>query len=387
MSTQPPSEGIDQISPTLALAMDLIRLPSVTPDDAGCQALMAERLAARGFQIEPMRFGEVDNLWARRGDTAPLFCFAGHTDVVPPGPLAHWHSDPFQPEVRDGMLFGRGATDMKGALAAMVTAIERFTAAHPDHRGSIALLITSDEEGPAVDGTVRVVERLTERGERIDYCLVGEPSSHARLGDIIKNGRRGSLNGVLTIHGRQGHVAYPHLADNPVHRFAPALARLCAEQWDEGNDHFPPTTLQVSNISAGTGADNVIPGELAALFNLRFSTELTETRIKERVHAILDDSGLDYRLDWRLSGNPFLTPAGELVDATAEAITAVMGRDPRLSTAGGTSDGRFIAPTGAQVLELGTINATIHKVDECVSVGELDQLTAIYQGVLERLLY
>jgi succinyl-diaminopimelate desuccinylase len=373
-------------SPTLVLAMELIRRPSITPDDAGCQPLLAERLAACGFRIEPMRFGDVDNLWARRGDSAPLFCFAGHTDVVPPGPLAQWSSDPFQPEVRNGALYGRGATDMKGAVAAMVTAIERFTAARPDHRGSIAMLITSDEEGPAVDGTVRVVEQLTKRGERIDYCLVGEPSSHARLGDIIKNGRRGSLNGVLTVHGRQGHVAYPQLADNPVHRFAPALARLCAEQWDQGNDHFPPTSFQVSNISAGTGADNVIPGELNALFNLRFSTELTETRIKERVHAILDDTGLDYHLDWRLSGNPFLTPAGELVAATAESITDVMGEGPELSTAGGTSDGRFIAPTGAQVLELGTVNATIHKVDECVTVTELDQLSAIYQGVLERLL-
>jgi succinyl-diaminopimelate desuccinylase len=386
MTSQTPLGSVGEASPTLALAMDLIRRPSVTPDDAGCQALLAERLAVCGFDIEPMRFGDVDNLWARRGDAAPLFCFAGHTDVVPPGPLEDWNSDPFQPEVRDGVLYGRGATDMKGAIAAMVTAIERFTAAHTGHRGSIALLITSDEEGPAVDGTVRVVERLAERGEQIDYCLVGEPSSHARLGDTIKNGRRGSLNGVLTVHGRQGHVAYPHLADNPVHRFAPALARLCAEQWDRGNDHFPPTSLQVSNISAGTGADNVIPGELSALFNLRFSTELTEARIKERVHAILDETGLDYHLAWRLSGNPFLTPAGELVEATAEAIAAVMGEGPELSTAGGTSDGRFIAPTGAQVLELGTINATIHKVDECVTVAELDQLSAVYQGVLERLL-
>jgi succinyl-diaminopimelate desuccinylase len=289
-------------------------------------------------------------------------------------------------EIRDGMLYGRGATDMKGAIAAMVTAIERFTINHPSHPGSIALLITSDEEGPAVDGTVRVVERLSERNERIDYCLVGEPSSQARLGDTIKNGRRGSLNGVLRVHGRQGHVAYPQLADNPVHRFAPALARLCAEQWDLGNDHFPPTSLQVSNINAGTGADNVIPAELTALFNLRFSTEQTEAGIKQRIHAILDDTGLDYQLDWRLSGNPLLTPAGELVDATAEAIAAVTGEPTQLSTAGGTSDGRFIAPTGAQVLELGTINATIHKANECVGVGELDSLSAIYQGILDRLL-
>jgi len=306
--------------------------------------------------------------------------------VVPPGPRERWTSDPFAPEIRDGLLYGRGACDMKGSLAAMVTAIERFVAAHPDHHGSIAFLITSDEEGPAVDGTVKVVERLSARGERIDYALVGEPSSHERLGDIVKNGRRGSLNGTLTVRGKQGHVAYPQLADNPVHRAAAALAELCAEQWDHGNDHFPPTSFQISNIAAGTGADNVIPGELTVLFNLRFSTELTPETIRARIEAILDRHGLDYRIDWRLSGLPFLTSAGELVAAAASAIEAVTGAPTTLSTAGGTSDGRFIAPTGAQVLELGPINATIHKVDECVGVAELDQLSAIYEGLLTRLL-
>jgi succinyl-diaminopimelate desuccinylase len=374
------------MSPTLALAIDLIRRRSVTPEDAGCQPLMAERLQALGFTIEPMRFGDVDNLWARRGTDGPLLCFAGHTDVVPPGPPERWSSDPFMPEVRDGMLYGRGACDMKGSLAAMVTATERFVAAHPDHKGSIAFLITSDEEGPAVDGTVKVVERLGGRGECIDYALVGEPSSHKRLGDIVKNGRRGSLNGSLIIRGRQGHVAYPQLADNPVHRAAAALAELCAERWDQGNDHFPPTSFQISNINAGTGADNVIPGELRVLFNLRFSTELTPDHIRRRIEDLLDRHGLEYDIDWRLSGMPFLTPAGELVAAAGDAIEAVMGAPTTLSTAGGTSDGRFIAPTGAQVLELGPVNATIHKVDECVGVDELDQLSAIYEGILMRLL-
>jgi len=374
------------MSPTLALAIDLIRRRSVTPEDAGCQPLMAERLQALGFTIEPMRFGDVDNLWARRGTDGPLLCFAGHTDVVPPGPPERWSSDPFMPEVRDGMLYGRGACDMKGSLAAMVTATERFVAAHPDHKGSIAFLITSDEEGPAVDGTVKVVERLGGRGECIDYALVGEPSSHKRLGDIVKNGRRGSLNGSLIIRGRQGHVAYPQLADNPVHRAAAALAELCAERWDQGNDHFPPTSFQISNINAGTGADNVIPGELRVLFNLRFSTELTPDHIRRRIEDLLDRHGLEYDIDWRLSGMAFLTPAGELVAAAGDAIEAVMGAPTTLSTAGGTSDGRFIAPTGAQVLELGPVNATIHKVDECVGVDELDQLSAIYEGILMRLL-
>jgi len=373
-------------SPTLALARELIRRPSVTPNDAGCQPLMAERLAALGFAIEPMRFGNVDNLWARRGSDGPLFCFAGHTDVVPPGPLDQWESNPFDPQVRDGRLYGRGACDMKGSLAAMITATEAFLAAYPDHRGSIAFLITSDEEGPATDGTVRMVETLSARGEQIHYALVGEPSSHQRLGDIVKIGRRGSLNGLLHVRGKQGHVAYPQLADNPVHRAAPALADLCAEVWDQGNPHFPPTSFQISNVQAGTGADNVIPGELTALFNLRFSTELTPESIQRRIEVILGRHGLDYRIDWRLSGNPFLTEPAELYAATRAAIEAETGDPPTPSTTGGTSDGRFIAPTGAQVLELGPVNATIHKINECVGVDELDRLSDIYQGILTRLL-
>lgn len=376
----------EAISATVALAFDLIRRASVTPQDAGCQALMAERLSTLGFQIEAMRFGNVDNLWARRGSEKPLFCFAGHTDVVPPGPLDQWHSDPFVPEMRDGMLYGRGACDMKGSLAAMITATEAFVAACPDHKGSIAFLITSDEEGPAVDGTVKVVEALSARGERIDYALVGEPSSHRSLGDVVKIGRRGSLNGKLTLRGKQGHVAYPQLADNPVHRAAPLLAALCAEVWDKGNEHFPPTSFQISNIQAGTGADNVIPGELTALFNLRFSTELTPEMIQGRIKDILDRHGLDWRLDWRLSGKPFLTEPAELYAATEAAIEAQTGRPPTPLTTGGTSDGRFIAPTGAQVLELGPINATIHKVNECVGLDELDALAAIYRSILTRLL-
>ena len=379
-----PSNG--PASPTVNLALDLMRRRSVTPEDAGCQPLMAQRLAALGFAIEPMRFGKVDNLWARRGSDGPLFCFAGHTDVVPPGPLADWTSDPFAPEIRDGLIYGRGACDMKGSLAAMITATEDFIAEHPEHNGSIAFLITSDEEGPSIDGTRRVVEALSARDERIDYALVGEPSSHQRLGDIIKNGRRGSLGGRLRIRGKQGHVAYPTLADNPVHRAAPALAELCGERWDEGNDHFPPTSFQISNIHAGTGADNVIPGELEVLFNLRFSTELTPDTLQQRIHAILDRHGLDHQIDWRVSGHPFLTPAGALVEATQAAILHVTGEPTELSTIGGTSDGRFIAPTGAQVVELGPINATIHKVNECVGVKELDQLSAIYADILRRLL-
>lgn len=374
------------MSATLDLAQALIRRRSVTPADGGCQDLMAERLAALGFAIEPMPFGEVTNLWARRGTEGPLFCFAGHTDVVPPGPLDQWQSDPFDPQVRDGMLYGRGACDMKGSLAAMVTATEAFLGDRPDHMGSIAFLITSDEEGPARDGTLRVVETLEARSEKIDWCLVGEPSSRERLGDSIKNGRRGSINGWLTVLGRQGHVAYPQRALNPLHAFAPALAALVAEEWDRGNDFFPPTSFQIANLNMGTGADNVIPGLLTAQFNLRFSTELDEAAIRRRVEAILDRAGLDYRLDWRLSGNPFLTPAGALVDAACGAIAEVIGIETELSTAGGTSDGRFIAPTGAQVLELGPVNATIHQIDERVGVEELDQLSGIYRSVLQRLL-
>jgi succinyl-diaminopimelate desuccinylase len=374
------------MSATLDLACELIRRPSVTPDDAGCQDLMAERLKAIGFRIEPMAFGAVQNLWARRGEAGPLLCFAGHTDVVPTGPLEDWTSPPFEPTIRDGRLYGRGAADMKGSLAAMVTGVETFVAAHPDHSGSIALLVTSDEEGPSVDGTVRVVERLMVRGERIDYALVGEPSSRERLGDTIKNGRRGSLNGDLVIHGKQGHVAYPQLANNPFHAAAPALAALAAEVWDQGNDHFPPTSLQIVNLAMGTGADNVIPGHLKLQFNLRFSTEQTPESIDERVRRILDTGGLDYALSWRLSGRPFLTPAGELVEAARAAIRDVEGIETQLSTTGGTSDGRFIATMGSQVVELGPLNASIHQVDEHVAVEELDRLCAIYAGICARLL-
>ncbi len=374
------------MSATLELAKALIARPSVTPDDHGCQALIAERLAAIGFEIEPMRFGEVDNLWARRGDDGPLFAFAGHTDVVPTGPVEDWRFDPFTPTIADGLLYGRGAADMKGSVAAMVVACEHFVAAHPGHSGSIAFLITSDEEGPATDGTVKVVETLEARGEKIDWCLVGEPSSSTRLGDVIKNGRRGSLNGDLRVIGKQGHVAYPHLAKNPLHAFAPVLQQLVEETWDHGNDFFPPTSFQISNLHMGAGAENVIPGDLRARFNLRFSTELSADDIRQRVGAMLDQGDFDYELNWRLSGNPFLTPAGELVDAAREAIREIAGIDPELSTSGGTSDGRFIAPTGAQVLELGPLNATIHQVDECVSVRDLDDLTQIYQRLLERLL-
>lgn len=373
-------------TPTLALAEDLIRRPSVTPDDAGCQGLIGERLAALGFRLEPMPSNGVTNLWARRGRTGPLFCFAGHTDVVPPGPQGDWASDPFAPEVRDGMLYGRGAADMKGSLAAMVTATEGFVRTHPQHSGSIAFLITSDEEGIASDGTLKVVEALQARGEGIDWCLVGEPSCRERLGDTIKNGRRGSLNGFLTVLGRQGHVAYPHLACNPLHAFAPTLARLVAEEWDRGNAHFPPSSLQIANLNVGTGAENVIPGRLTAQFNLRFGSELTEAIIRERVKAILDAGGFDYELTWRLSGLPFLTPAGALVEAARAAILGVTGEQAELSTSGGTSDGRFIATLGGQVLELGPLNATIHQTNECVAVADLDRLSAIYQGILERLL-
>jgi succinyl-diaminopimelate desuccinylase len=374
------------MSDTLELAKDLIARASVTPEDAGCQDTMIRRLEAIGFRVERLRFGAVDNFWARRGDQAPLLAFAGHTDVVPTGPRERWQSDPFTPTERDGLLYGRGAADMKGSLAAMVTACERFVAAHPGHRGSIGFLITSDEEGPSVDGTIKVVEWLEARNEKIDWCLVGEPSSNRVLGDIIKNGRRGSLGGKLRVLGKQGHVAYPHLADNPVHRLAPALAELCALEWDQGNEHFPPTSLQVSNLHAGTGADNVIPGEVEVWFNLRFSTEQTEAGIRARIEALLDRHGLHYELQWKLSGHPFLTPAGELVEAVRGAIREVCGLETELSTSGGTSDGRFIAPTGAQVVELGPLNATIHQIDECVACADLDRLSAIYEGMLARLL-
>jgi succinyl-diaminopimelate desuccinylase len=374
------------MSDTLDLAIDLVSRASVTPDDAGCQQLMRDRLEAIGFRCDDLPFGEVSNFWARRGDNAPLLVFAGHTDVVPTGPLELWQSDPFQPEIRDGMLYGRGTADMKGSLAAMVTACEAFINAHPDHTGSIGFLITSDEEGPSVNGTVKVVEHLVKQGEKIDLCLVGEPSSSKQLGDTIKNGRRGSLNGKLTVRGKQGHVAYPQLAANPIHLAAAALSELTTIVWDQGNAHFPPTSFQISNIQAGTGAENVIPAELDVMFNLRYSTELNEQMIRQRIHAVLDRHALDYTLDWRLSGDPFLTPAGELVNAARTAIQEVSDIDTELSTSGGTSDGRFIAPTGAQVLELGPVNATIHQVDECVAVDALDKLAKIYQRVLEKLL-
>ena len=374
------------MSPTLELSRALIARPSVTPDDQGCQQLLAERLQALGFVIEHLRFDDVDNLWARHGSDAPLFVFAGHTDVVPPGPLEEWASAPFDPVVKDGYLYGRGAADMKGSVAAMVTACERFVARHADHKGSIAFLITSDEEGPSVNGTVKVVAALQARNEQIDWCLVGEPSSKEQTGDTIKNGRRGSLNGVLEIRGQQGHVAYPQLADNPIHRAAPALAELAAVEWDAGNEFFPPTTFQISNLKAGSGTENVIPGLLKIMFNLRFSTESTAATLRSRVEEILTRHELDYKITWRLSGEPFLTPAGELVDAARTAIQSTIGLDTLLSTTGGTSDGRFIAPTGAQVVELGPVNATIHQTNECVNIAELDKLTVIYEKILKQLL-
>ena len=370
----------------LELTHALIACPSVTPADAGCQALMTERLAAIGFRIETLQFGSVTNLWARRGDVSPVLCFAGHTDVVPTGPLEEWRSDPFTPVIRDGVLYGRGAADMKSGLAAMVTATEQFVAAHPDHRGSIAFLITSDEEGPSVDGTKRVVEALKARGETIDWCIVGEPSSGQRVGDTIKIGRRGSLSGRLTVHGVQGHVAYPQLAENPVHTLAPALAELTARTWDAGDAFFQPTTFQISNLNAGTGAPNVIPGELKARFNLRYSPVQTVEVLKKTVEDILARHGVRHTIEWYVSGEPFYTPPGELSQAAVDAISAVTGAAPQLSTGGGTSDGRFIAPLGAQVVELGVTNATIHKVNECVRIEEIGLLHRMYRGVLERLL-
>ncbi|HEY9103297.1 succinyl-diaminopimelate desuccinylase [Chitinimonas sp.] len=371
---------------TLALARQLIALDSITPQDAGCQELLKARLAALGFRIERMRHGEVENFWARRGATGPVLCFAGHTDVVPTGPHEQWHSAPFAPEIRDGLLYGRGAADMKASLAAFVTAIEDFLAGHPDHQGSIALLITSDEEGPAVDGTVRLVETLAERGETLDYCIVGEPTSSAAFGDTIKNGRRGSLSGRLTLYGVQGHIAYPHLARNPVHQAAPALTELAAMVWDEGNAHFPPTTWQVSNIHAGTGAGNVIPGEMTVDFNFRYGTASTAEDLKQRLEAVLTRHGLDYNLRWTLGGRPFLTEPGPLSSALQAAIAAETGVAAELSTTGGTSDGRFIAAICPQVVEFGPINATIHKLNECVAVADLPRLSAIYRRTLEQLL-
>lgn len=381
---------------TLDLAIDLIRRPSVTPLDAGCQELLSARLAALGFRIERLRFGDVDNCWARFGEREPLFAFAGHTDVVPPGPPEQWQSPPFAAEIREGWLYGRGAADMKSSLAAMVTACERFLAACPQPHGSIAFLLTSDEEGPAVDGTVKVVDLLEARGEKIRWCLVGEPTSSSRLADTIKTGRRGSLNGQLRLRGTQGHVAYPHLAQNPIHALGPILSALTDEVWDEGDDFFPPTTFQVSNLRSGTGAVNVIPGDLEMWFNLRFSPALTVDQIQERTRLIVETGLLNeevktgqvfqYQLEWSLSGPPFFTSPGELVAAATTAIRDETGLEPELSTSGGTSDGRFIAPTGAQVIELGPSNATIHKIDERIAVADLEQLSRIYQAILTRLL-
>ena len=374
------------MTPTLALAQQLIACRSLTPFDAGCQDILQKRLAVLGFRFEKLSRNGVDNLWARRGSTSPVVVFAGHTDVVPTGPLEKWDSDPFIPTLRDGKLFGRGAADMKSSVAAFVTATEAFVAAHTEAPGSIALLITSDEEGVAVDGTVRLVEALEARDEKIDFCIVGEPTCVSRLGDTVKNGRRGSLSGTLTVQGVQGHVAYPHLAKNPIHLAAAALAELTATEWDRGNEYFPPTTWQISNIRSGTGATNVIPGELELLFNFRFSTASTEQGLKERVTAILQRHGLQYDLLWELSGKPYLTPKGKLVDAISRAIGEVTGLSPDISTTGGTSDGRFIASICPEVVEFGPLNASIHKLNECVNVADLEALSKIYLTTLQNLL-
>jgi succinyl-diaminopimelate desuccinylase len=371
---------------TFDLAHQLIARRSVTPHDAGCLDLLAARLVPLGFRCERINANGVENLWARRGNAAPLVCLAGHTDVVPTGPLENWTSDPFTPTVRDGVLYGRGASDMKTSLAAFVTAIEAFVADYPGHAGSIAVLFTSDEEGIAVDGTVRVIEALKDRGEKMDYCVVGEPTCVQRLGDMIKNGRRGSLSGNLVVQGVQGHVAYPHLARNPVHEFGAALAELAATEWDRGNEFFPPTTWQISNINAGTGAGNVIPGELHVRFNFRFSTASTLESLQTRVVGILDKHGLKYDLDWRYDGRPFLTQPGDLVDAVGRAIKTVTGIETKISTTGGTSDGRFIADICPQVIEFGPPNGTIHKVNECVAVADIEPLSRIYQQILVNLL-
>ncbi|WP_394132743.1 succinyl-diaminopimelate desuccinylase [Shewanella maritima] len=377
---------MSQDSAVLALAKDLISRPSVTPLDEGCQPLMAERLNAIGFDIESLVFEDTTNMWARRGSDGPVFCFAGHTDVVPTGDLNRWHTPPFTPTVIDDYLHGRGAADMKGSLAAMVVATERFIEKHPDHHGSIAFLITSDEEGPFINGTTRVIDTLEARNEKITWSLVGEPSSTHKLGDIVKNGRRGSLTGNLVVKGIQGHVAYPHLADNPVHKAAPALAELSQMHWDHGNEFFPPTSFQIANINGGTGASNVIPGDLKVMFNFRYSTEVTAEELIKRVLNILDAHGLDYDIDWIFNGLPFLTGDGPLLEATKSAIFDVTGYETDPQTSGGTSDGRFIAPTGAQVIELGPVNATIHKVNESVKVSDLELLALCYERILEKLL-
>jgi len=371
---------------TLELACELIRRRSVTPDDAGCQELISNRLGRSGCEAENLRFGSVDNLWLTHGSGTPLFVFLGHTDVVPAGPEDQWRTPPFEPTVDDGMLYGRGAADMKGSVAAMVIAIEQFLESQPRHNGTIALLLTSDEEGVATDGVRRVIEEyLKPNSIQIDYCLVGEPTSHERVGDMLKNGRRGSLGGRLIVHGTQGHVAYPHLAENPFHRASQALTTMCETQWDRGNRDFPPTSFQISNIHAGTGASNVIPGTLEVLFNFRFSTEVTADELQQRVESLLDSHGLNYEIDWCLSGHPYLTRDSRLLEAVQGALQEITGRTAETSTAGGTSDGRFMAPLGAEVIELGPINKTIHKIDECVAAGDLESLTRIYERLLTTL--
>tara|TARA_R110000744_G_scaffold115366_2_gene215907 strand:+ start:10533 stop:11681 length:1149 start_codon:yes stop_codon:yes gene_type:complete len=367
---------------TISLAQALIERPSVTPEDFGCQQLMSERLAKLGFNNESMVFEDTTNLWSRRGNSGPVFCFAGHTDVVPAGNLESWKTPPFDPVIADGMLYGRGAADMKGSLAAMIVATERFVADHPNHSGSIAFLITSDEEGPFINGTTRVIDTLEARNEKIDYCIVGEPSSTSKLGDVVKNGRRGSISGELTIHGKQGHVAYPDHVINPIHKAMPALGELSELHWDNGNEYFPPTSFQLSNIQSGTGATNVVPGHLTALFNLRYSTELTAEMIVDKVEALLTQHQLDFDINWVFNGQPFITEPSTLVDSVVQAIKTCCNITPELSTSGGTSDGRFIAPTGAQVVELGPCNATIHQVNECVAVQDLILLTDVYYQTL-----
>jgi succinyl-diaminopimelate desuccinylase len=377
---------VNNVEKTLELCCELLRKPSVTPEDAGCQALMIQRLRAMQFECTSLPFGEVSNFWAEHGNSGPLLVFAGHTDVVPTGPAEQWGSPPFEPTLQNGILFGRGSADMKGSLAAMLIACEEFVTEHPDHPGRIGFLITSDEEGPAVDGTVKVLDYLKEREKSIEWCVVGEPSSSSVLGDTIKNGRRGSLGAVLTVHGVQGHIAYPHLAENPIHSLLPALHALTSEVWDEGNEFFPPTSMQVSNINGGTGATNVIPGDVEVIFNFRFSTEVTETSLRERTEAILGAHQIDYSIEWNLSGQPFLTARGELLEASVASVLDITGVEPELSTAGGTSDGRFIAPFGAQLVEIGPVNASIHKINEQVLAADLPRLANIYKGIIKRLL-
>lgn len=372
--------------PAIALLCELIRCRSVTPDDAGCQSILSSRLKELGFKVESLPFGDVDNLWARRGESGPVLCFAGHTDVVPPGSNQEWQTDPFEPVIRDGLLFGRGSADMKSGLAAMIVALERFIAEHPDHSGSLAMLITSDEEGPARDGTLKIMETLRERNENIDWCVLGEPSSQAELGDTVRIGRRGSLSGMLTVKGTQGHVAYPQLADNPIRRFAPVLAELHLTCWDDGNEHFPPTSFQVVDIKSGVGAPNVTPAELSARFNFRYSTVWNHESLKSKVHQVFDAHEFEYNLDWHLSGEPFLTQPGKLTDAVSKVVTEITGLNPELSTGGGTSDGRFISPAGTDVVELGPVNASIHKVNEHVKLADIPKLTLMYQRIMELLL-